>query len=300
MSTNTTPTQEEMKEAHRQEARPSRNAETVAEGSHAIDHGTVYDNAVSEDTNKEPVEDITARNRNDLSFWGGKWTWVESNNAYGNKPEDRWFVNPTPQLIGLVMEEAGKVHDACATVLENTTEHKETLEMEKLRHLTFFQDAFDGELVSEALDMLNSYQDRFFEAVQQYLGRQESYQALSDRDDSDEERVEQLRERKAQAASLCRHYTAKLISVVTAYHAVVDDERAYNLQYNFRPKEGTREYNLLRFSVSQSMNRIGRRLARSIKDGKLDAAQYNIPRPWTEEAQKDSRRKADEMISDFA
>jgi hypothetical protein len=78
------------------------------------------------------------------------------------------------------------------------------------------------------------------------------------------------------------------------------DERAYNLHYNFSAEPGSSEYGLYRYTVTQALNNIGRRLSRSIKSGKLDAEQYRIPRPWLDETQKDMKAKADEMISDFA
>lgn len=285
-------------EARRQSPRATRNLETEPEGSHGIDHGTVYDNAESPDTNHEPAEDIIARNSNDLSFWGGKWTWNRSATSYGDKPEDRWFINPSPQLIGQVMNMAPTIHESCRLVLE--TEKEDELNEQRERFLEFLRGAYDSELVSECLDYLTAYQGRFFEAVQQYLGRLDSYDAATNRDDQDEERIEQLRERKVEAARQCRGWTAKLIALVEAYHTVVTDERAYNLQYNFDPKEGTSQYNLYRYSVTQAMNRIGRRLTRSVKNGSMDADQYRIPKPWTDEDKASSRRKANEMLSDFA
>ena len=148
--------------------------------------------------------------------------------------------------------------------------------------------------------MLKAYQGRYFEAVQQYLGRMSSYENTSNRNDASEEEIEQSEARKLTSAAVCRRTVAKLIALVEAYHDVQSDERAYNLHYNFSAEPGSREYNLYRWSVQQALNNIGRRLTRSVKDGKLDADKYRIPVPWKDETQKDLKKKADNMISDFA
>jgi len=266
-------------------------------GSHAIDHLTILDNHEEPDTNLEPAEDIQKRMTNDLSFWGGSWTWNEAERAYGDKPEDKWFINPTPKLLAEVMNNAPLIHGSCETAL--LVQHKDELDTERKRHLDFYRTAQSAEFVSESLDMLTSYQGRFFEAVQQYLGRSASYDNQNGRDDVPEEQIENARMRKVESAAVCRRWVAKLIALVEAYHSVMDDERAYNLHYNFAPAPDSREFNLYRWSVTTALNKIGRRLARSVKEGKMDAEKYRIPRPWMETVQKSNRKKADELISDF-
>ena len=286
-------------EAKRQQATQPKNKETADDGSsYRIDHLTDLDNEEAPDTNFEPAEDIAERINNDLSFWGGSWTWVKTERAYGNKPEDHWLINPTPQLIGEVMRHAPLVHNSCETVLLG--EHKDQLENERMRHLDFLRTASDNELISESLDLLISYQNRFFEAVQQYLGRVASYESQAANERLDEETIEEARMRKIEAAASCRGWVARLIALKEAYHEVISDDRAYNLTYDFSPKRDTNAYNLYRMSVQQAMNKIGRRLTRSVKTGKMDAERYRIPRPWLEEDQKESRKVANEMIDDFA
>jgi hypothetical protein len=267
-------------------------------GSHSIDHLTILDNHEAPDTNREPAEDIAARANNDLSFWGNSWCWNKAQRSYGNNPEDSWFVNPTPKLIGEVMANAPIIHGSCEVALLG--DHKDELETERKRHLEFLRVAHDDEIISECLDMLKAYQGRYFEAVQQYLGRAASYDNQQHRDDAPEAQVERAEMRKLESASVCRRWVAKLIALIEAYHSVQSDERAYNLHYNFSAEPGSSEYGLYRYTVTQALNNIGRRLSRSIKSGKLDAEQYRIPRPWLDETQKDMKAKADEMISDFA
>lgn len=268
------------------------------EGSHSIDHGTILDNHEMPDTNKEPLEDIIAREANDLSFWNNSWTWQKANRSYGNKPEDSWFINPTPKLIADVMHNTPLIYGSCEVALLGT--HKDELDRERQRHLEFLRAAADGEFVSECLDLLTSYQSRLFEAVQQYLGRSASYEAQENNERASEDDIEQSRMKKLEAAASCRGWTARLISLHEAYHEVMTDERAYNLTYDFSPTPDTQAYNLYRWSVTNALNRIGRRLTRSVKNGTMDADRYRIPRPWLEESQKQSRKKADEMISDFS
>ena len=280
------------------EAAARREGQGDTSGSHAIDHLTILDNHEMPDTNKEPAEDIAQRMQNDLSFWGDSWCWNKSSRSYGNKPEDSWFINPTPKLLGEVMAMAPIVHGQCEVMLLD--KHKEELDVERKRHLEFLRDARDNEIVSECLDLLKAYQGRYFEAVQQYLGRVSSYENQSNRQDASDSDVEKAEARKLESAAVCRRTVAKLIALVEAYHEVQSDERAYNLHYNFSAEPGSREYNLYRWSVQQALNNIGRRLTRSVKDGKLDAEQYRIPRPWLTETQKDLKKKADNMVSDFA
>lgn len=290
---------EELKEAKRQQVQqPVRKGAVDDGGSYAIDHLTVMDNHEMPDTNREPAEDIAQRMTNDLSFWGDSWCWNKSQRAYGNKPEDSWFINPTPKLIGEVMAHAPIIHGQCEAMLLNA--HKDELDTERKRHLDFLRDARDNEIISECLDMLKAYQGRYFEAVQQYLGRVASYNNQKNRQDASDNDIEKAEGRKLESAAVCRRTVAKLIALIEAYHSVQTDERAYNLHYNFSAQPGSREYNLYRWSVTQALNNIGRRLTRSVKDGKLDAEQYRIPRPWLDETQKDLKAKADEMISDFA
>ena len=204
---------------------------------------------------------------------------------------------PTAQLLGQVMEMAPVIHDSCEAHLVGT--YADQLNRERERHLEFFRSAENSDLVSECLDMLTAYQRRFFEAVQQYLGRSASYDNICNNDNIPESQVEASRLRKQESGNICRNWTARLLALVEAYHSVVSDERAYNLHYNFSPNPNSADYGLYRWSVQQALNKIGQRLSRSVKNGKLDAAKYNIPRPWLEQEQKSSRRKADEMISDF-
>jgi hypothetical protein len=267
-------------------------------GSHGIDHLTVLDNHETPDTNREPAEDIAQRMKNDLSFWGDSWCWNKSDRAYGNKPEDSWFINPTPKLVGEVMAMAPIVHGQCEVMLLD--KHKDELDVERQRHLEFLRVAQDNELVSECLDMLKAYQGRYFEAVQQYLGRVASYENQKNRQDASDTDVEKSEARKLESAAVCRRTVAKLVALCEAYHEVQSDERAYNLHYDFSAAPGTRDYNLYRWSVQQALNNIGRRLTRSVKDGKLDAKQYRIPIPWEGDTQKELKNKADNMISDFA
>jgi hypothetical protein len=267
-------------------------------GSYAIDHLTILDNHEMPDTNRELAEDIAARAANDLSFWGNSWCWNKAQRAYGNKPEDSWFINPTPKLVGEVMASAPVIHGSCEAVLLG--EHKDELDSERERHLNFLRTAHDDEIVSECLDLLKAYQGRYFESVQQYLGRAASYDNQNNRTDVDDDQLEKAEMRKRESAAVCRRWVAKLIALIEAYHAVQSDERAYNLHYNFSAAPGSNEYNLYRYTVQQALNNIGRRLTRSVKSGKLDAEQYRIPRPWLSEEQRSMKAKADEMISDFA
>ena len=94
---------------------------TIAEddgGSHSIDHGTILDNHVSDDTNKDGQETIDERNTADLSFWNGSWAWTQAKTSYGNKPEDSWFINPTPKLIGEVMTNSPTIYKSCEMALQ--------------------------------------------------------------------------------------------------------------------------------------------------------------------------------------
>lgn len=277
-------------------AREAKSADTS--GSHAIDHLTLLDNHEMPDTNREPAEDIAARMSNDLSFWGNSWCWNKAAKSYGPNPEDSWFVNPTPKLIGEVLAAAPVIHGSCEAVLLG--EHKDELDTERKRHLEFLRTAHDDEIVSECLDLLKAYQSRYFEAVQQYLGRAASYDSQNSREDADDDQVEKAEMRKLESAAVCRRWVAKLVALVEAYHSVQSDERAYNLHYNFSAEPGSSEYGLYRWSVTQALNNIGRRLTRSVKSGKLDAEQYRIPRPWLDKTKRDMKAKADELISDFA
>lgn len=288
----------EQQEAKRQQTQLPRSKVTVDDGgSHAIDHLTVLDNEEAPDTNREPFEDIAARAVADLSFWNNSWTWNKASRSYGPNPEDSWFINPTPKLIGEVMNSAPLIHGSCEVGLLG--EHKEQLNMERERHLEFLRSTHDNEFVSECLDLLTSYQGRYFEAVQQYLGRAASYDVQENQDNASEEQLEEARMRKMQAAASCRSWVAKLLALVEAYHEIVSDERAYNLQYDFAPAPDTPAFNIYKRSVTNALNKIGNRLTRSVKNGKLDAEKYRIPRPWLEEEQKSNRKKADAMLGDF-
>jgi hypothetical protein len=266
-------------------------------GSHAIDHLTVLDNHEMPDTNAHPAEDIPT-NQNDLSFWGGSWCWNKANKSYGNKPEDSWFINPTPKLIGEVMHNAPLIHGACEVHLLG--EHRDELDRERKRHLEFLRGAHDSEIVSECLDLLTSYQGRFFEAVQQYLGRSASYDNRASNERSTEKEIEDAEAKKLAAASTCRGWVARLVALVEAYHAVQTDERAYNLTYDFAPAPESPKYGLYRWTVMQALNKIGRRLTRSVKTGQMDAERYRIPRPWLDDEHRETTKKADELLSDFA
>jgi len=299
---------EEIAEAKRQNTQTplvALTAETMeAEGSHGIDHGTILDNEEAPDTNKEPAEDIAARNTADLSFWNGSWAWNKSANSYGDKPEDSWFINPTPKLLGEVMTNVPTIYSSCEVALI-AGDHEEQLKRERERHAAFLQEAEAADLVSEALDLLTSYQGRFFESVQRYIGLVASYDNQRNSNNIDEERLEQAKMRKHNAGTQCRNWTARLIALRESYHSVVSDERAYNLTYNFSPMppaEGatpSREYGLFKWSISNTLNKVGRRLTRSIKTGSMDAEKYRIPRPWLTEASKEKRLDADDMLSDF-
>lgn len=281
--------------------------ESVAEddgGAHSIDHLTILDNEEAPDTNKEPVEDIKERTAADLSFWNNSWTWAESANSYGNKPEDSWFVNPTPKLVGEVMTNIPLIYDACEVALV-AGEHTEQLSAERHRHHEFIRDAAIGDVVSECLDMLTAYQGRFFEAVQRYVGLTASYDSQRNATNPDAERLEQAKLRKVDAGAQCRTWAAKLIALYEAYHATQTDERAYNLTYDFAPlppaegKEPSKAYGLFRWSVNNTLNKVGRRLTRKIKDGSMDADKYRIPRPWLTKAKTENQLDADDLISDF-
>jgi hypothetical protein len=266
-------------------------------GSHAIDHLTVLDNHETPDTNAHPAEDIPT-DRNDLSFWGGSWCWNKAARSYGNKPEDSWFINPTPKLIGEVMHNAPLVHGACEVALLG--DHKDDLDRERKRHLEFLRDANDGEIVSECLDLLTSYQGRYFESVQQYIGRCASYENRANNERSSEEDIEAAEAKNLEAAATCRGWVARLIALVEAYHAVQTDERAYNLTYDFAPAPDSSKYGLYRWTVMQALNKIGRRLTRSVKTGTMDAERYRIPRPWLDDEHREIKKSADAMLSDFA
>jgi len=299
---------DEIAEAKRQQTKTppvALTAETMeAEGSHSIDHGTILDNHEMPDTNKEPAEDIKARNEADLSFWNNSWTWTESNNSYGDKPEDSWFINPTAKLIGEVMHNAPTIYSACEVALI-AGDHTEQLYIERERHVDFLRMAQEGDLVSEALDLLTAYQSRYFEAVQRYIGLVASYDNQRNSKNIDAERLEGAKMRKHDAGTQCRAWTAKLIALKEGYHSVVTDERAYNLSYNFAPTppaEGqapSREYGLFKWSVTNTLNKVGRRLTRSIKSGSMDAEKYRIPRPWLEGAELEKQLDADDLIGDF-
>jgi len=273
-------------------------------GSHAIDHGTLFDNQEMPDTNKETREVIVARETADISFWNNSWTWTKATTSYGNKPEDSWFVNPTPKLVAEVMNNSPTIHSACRVGL-TAGDHKSQLNKERKRHVEFLRDANEGDIVSEALDLLTAYQNRFYETVQRYLGIAASYENQRNSDNISDEQLENAKMRKEQAGTQCRTWTAKLIALIEAYHDVISDERAYNLKYDFAPmppaegQPATREYNLYRWSVNNALNKIGRRLARSIKEGKLDAEKYRIPRPWMMESNTKKQLEADSIISDF-
>ena len=278
---------------------------TESEGSHALDHGTIFDNHVEPDTNFEPSEDIDARNANDLSFWNNSWTWAKAAKSYGNKPEDSWFINPTPKLIADVMTNAPLVNSACEVALL-AGDHQEQLKTERNRHLEFLRDAEAGDIISESLDMLTAYQSRFLESVQRYIGLAASYQNQLTNKNATPEQIEGAQLRKEDAGKQCRAWTAKLIGLVEAYHSVVTDERAYNLHYDFAPmppasgQSPSKAYGLFRWSVTNTLNKTGRRLARSIKEGKMDAEKYRIPRPWLDDAHKESQLSANTMLSDFS
>lgn len=290
--------QEQIAEAKRQQTHVPHARMSVDDGgSHSIDHLTILDNHEEMDTNMYPREDIPT-DSNDLSFWGGSWCWTKSARSYGDKPEDSWFINPTPKLIGEVMHNAPLVHGACEVAL--LREHKDELDRERKRHLDFLRDANDGEIVSECLDLLTSYQGRYFEAVQQYLGRCASYENRSNSTQASEDDVEAAEAKKLEAAHTCRGWVARLIALTEAYHAIQTDERAYNLHYDFAPAPGSSRFGLYRWTVTQALNKIGRRLTRSVKNGTMDAERYRIPRPWLDETRKDTKKKADEMLSDFA
>jgi hypothetical protein len=274
-------------------------------GSHAIDHLTLLDNHEAPDINREPIEDIQARERADLSFWNGSWTWTEAATSYGDRPQDKYFINPTPKLVAEVMNNAPTVFSACEVQLV-AGDHKEQLDRERRRHVDFLRDAEAGDIVSEGLDLLTAYQSRYFEAVQRYIGLCASYQNQVDNPNLSQEQLEAAEMKKHNAGGVCRAWAAKLIALVEAYHNVVTDERAYQLTYNFAPmppedgKPASREYSLFRWSVTNTLNKVGRRLARSIKDGKMDATKYRIPLPWISEDQKAKTLDANAMLSDFA
>jgi len=301
---NKTPAEEEAK---RQSVHVHADVIVAAEddgGSHAIDHGTLFDNAVSPDTNKEASEDIAARAIADVSFWNNSWAWTKAARSYGSNPEDSWFVNPTPKLIAEVMNNAPTIHSACEVALIAGS-HGEQLEKERARHVEFLRDAQEGDIVLEALDLLTAYQNRFFETVQRYLGLSASYENQCNSDNITDDQLASAKMRKEQAGAQCRAWAAKLIALKEAYHAIISDERAYNLTYAFDPlppeegKPATREYNLYRWSITNALNKIGRRLARSIKNGNLDAEKYRIPRPWLNESNTKNQLHADSIISDF-
>jgi len=303
--------QEQIEEAKRQSVHVPVTVEEkiqrVAEdggGAHSIDHLTILDDHVEPDTNKEASEDIAERNKADVSFWNNSWTWTESNNSYGDKPEDSWFINPTPKLVAEVMNNIPTVFGACETALV-AGEHKEQLFVERERHTDFLRVALEGDIVSESLDLLTSYQGRFFESVQRYLGITASYESRKANEKTDPEQLEQAKMRKADAGAQCRGWTARILAIYEAYHEVVTDERAYNLTFKFDPlppvegKPASKEYGLFKWSVTNTLNKVGRRLARSIKEGKMDAERYRIPRPWLDEEQKGQQLDADTLISDF-
>jgi hypothetical protein len=249
------------------------------------------------DTNAMPAEDIPT-NANDLSFWGGSWAWNKAAKSYGNKPEDSWFINPTPKLIGEVMHNAPLVHGACEVAL--LQEHKDQLDRERKRHLDFLRDANDGEIVSECLDLLTAYQGRYFESVQQYLGRCASYDNQAHNGRASDDDIEAAEARKLEAAHTCRGWVARLIALIEAYHAVQTDERAYNLTYDFAPAPSSSKYGLYKWTVTTALNKIGRRLTRSVKTGTMDAERYRIPRPWLDDTHRETKKDADAMLSDFA
>ena len=161
-------------------------------------------------------------------------------------------------------------------------------------------------MVSESLDQLTAYQGRYFEAVQRYIGLSASYENQLTNKNISEEQIESAKMRKEDAGAQCRAWAAKLIALKEAYHSVVTDPRAYALTFDFAPnppedgKSATREYSLFKWSVTNTLNKVGRRLARSIKDGKMDAEKYRIPRPWMTEQSKTRHLDANTMLSDFA
>jgi hypothetical protein len=154
--------------------------------------------------------------------------------------------------------------------------------------------------------MLKSYQSRYFESVQRYLGLEASYQNQKNSKNVSAEQLEGAQMRKQNAGAQCRSWAAKLISLVEGYNATVSDERAFKLSFDFAPlppddnRPPTREYGLYKWAVTNTLNQVGRRLARSIKEGKMDAEKYRIPRPWLEEAQIGNQKHANELLSDFA
>ena len=278
--------------------------EMEAEGSHSIDHLTILDSHEEPDTNKYSKEELDEKATADLSFWNNSWTWTESANSYGDKPEDKWFINPTAKLIGEVMSNAPTIYSACEVALV-AGEHVDQMAVERERHLDFLRMAPEGDVVSESLDMLTAYQGRFFESVQRYIGLVASYDNQKSQDNPDAERLESAKMRKLEAGAQCRTWSAKLIALYEAYHSVIGDERAYNLQYNFAPlppqdgQSPSKEYGLFKWSITNTLNKIGRRLARSIKDGKMDAEKYRIPRPWIEGAKTTKQLDTDDLLSDF-
>lgn len=285
-------------EAKRQLPKAPRNLETEAEGSHAIDHQTVLDNHEVPDTNFELAEDIDARNRNDMTFWGGSWEWVKAQQSYGDKPQDQWFINPTTKLIGETLDSIPGIHKACHMALK-AGNHQDQMAAEKERHLDFLRTADMGELISECLDMLISYQNRFFESVQRYNGLCASYNIKANNDRASDEDIEDAKLRKLEAGDQVRGWVARLIALTEAYHEVVDDERAYNLHYDFDINQQHPRYGLLRWSVTEALRKVGRRLAKSIKHGNMDAERYGIQRPWLDESKKENRKEADTMLNDF-
>lgn len=303
----------QIEEAKRQQTQiPVTKEATPDSGSYAIDHLTLMDNHEAPDTNVYPREQFDEQASADLSFWGGSWTWVKAERAYGDKPEDKWFVNPSPKLIGEVMSNTPTVFHACKVALE-VGEHQEQLEREIVRHIRFLQDADQNEIVSECLDYLKAYQARFIEAVQRYLGQVASYNNQLNRpeptsDAEAKQRAELIANAKLKrdtAGDQCRSWAAHLLALVRAYHEIVTDERAYNLTFNFSPtppangQPASREYSLYRYTVTQTLNTIGRRLARSVKTGSMDAERYRIPRPWLAGAQLATQIDADSMLSDM-
>jgi len=279
--------------------------EMEPEGSHSIDHGTIMDNHIEPDTNKHPAEDLKLHETADLSFWNNSWCWVEAANSYGNKPQDKWFINPTSELIGKVMLNAPTIMSACEVGLI-AGQHVEQLKRERERHVEFLRTCEPGDIVSEALDMLTAYQGRYFECVQRYLGLEASYHNQQNSKNISSEQLENAQLRKHNAGGQCRSWAAKLIALVEGYNATVSDERAFKLSFDFAPlppddnRPPTREYSLYKWSVTNTLNKVGRRLARSIKEGKMDAEKYRIPRPWLEESQLKSQVGANELLSDFA
>ena len=151
-------------EAKRQSTHVPVNVEVAEDdgGSHSIDHGTILDNHVEPDTNKELHEDIDERNAADMSFWNNSWTWTKAASSYGNKPEDSWFINPTAKLVGEVMHNAPTIFSACEVGLI-AGDHTDQLALERLRHTDFLQLADSSDLISESLDLLTSYQSRYLE-----------------------------------------------------------------------------------------------------------------------------------------